>query len=80
MGSILLATVSVTSSIIMGFTSLKSDVKDLQTEIGKVRVEFHSAIDTVKYRQQIRAIETDAKFQRIDDKLNSIQDNTNKSK
>lgn len=76
--SILVSVITITSSIIMGFQSLKDDVKDLKAEIKSVRYEFKAAIDTVKYRQSIRAIETDAKFQRIDDKLNTIQNNTDK--
>jgi len=76
--SILVAVITITGSIITGFQSLKDDVKDLKIEIRNVRYEVRAAIDSVKYKQNIRAIETDAKFQRIDDKLNTIQSNTGK--
>lgn len=78
LGSILIATISIVSSIIMGFQSLKDDVKDLRLEIRSVRYEVRTALDSVKYKQQIRAIETDNKFKNIDDKLNRIEGNTKK--
>lgn len=78
LGSILVATISIVSSIIMGFQSLKDDVKDLRLEIRSVRYEVRTALDSVKYRQQIRSIETDNKFQKMDDRLIRIEQNTTK--
>jgi len=77
LGSILVGVISITTSIIMGFNSLKSEVTEIKGDVKSMRYEFRSAIDSVKYKQQLRGVETDAKFERIDDKLNRIEGNTN---
>lgn len=75
-GSILIGVISVTTSIVMGFNSLQAEVKEIKGDVKSIRYEFRSAIDSVKYKMQLRSIETDAKFQRVDDKLIRIESNT----
>lgn len=71
LGSILLATISITGSVVQGFNSLK-------TEVRSIRYEFRTAIDSVKVKQMQNKYESEIRFQKLDSKLESIEKNTSK--
>lgn len=70
--------ISITASVVMGFNKIQNDIGDIKNDVRSIRYQVKASIDSLKYTQQLRKIETDGKFQRIDDKLDRIQQNTNK--
>lgn len=70
--------ITVTAAIVTGFNKIQNDIADIKSDVRSIRYQVKASIDSLKYTQQLRKVETDGKFQRIDDKLDRIQQNTTK--
>lgn len=80
--SVILATVSITSSVVVGFQSLRSEIKDTKVEFKQemrsLRSEVRATMDTIKFKQMLNKVEIDGKIQLMNNKLDNIQNNTDK--
>lgn len=68
--SVLIFTVSTTWAISAGLHNINESVQS-------VRTEMHTAIDSIKNKQQTRSFESDLHFQRIEAKLDMLSLSSN---